>query len=114
MLGLEVWKLSIQLNCLATCSEKKKMHLFTTYGLPNLCTNYFLLFSPFVVTVEHLCPAGACFFFILFYLLLCSFTASFLCSQAYLLSFFKGCAEKVSVERFKKSIGRLCMTPFVK
>lgn len=50
-------------------AAKKKMHLFTTYGLPNLCTNYFLLFSPFVVTVEHLCPAGTCFFF--FYFIYC-------------------------------------------
>lgn len=89
----------------------QKMHLLTTYGLPNLCTNYFLLFFPFVLTMEHCVQLGSVLFF---YLLLSGFTALFLCSQAYLLSFCKGCAEKVSVERTKTSKGRVCMTPFVK
>lgn len=110
------WKYgSLAFSLIVWLLAAKKKNAFIHYlRVAQLVYKLFFTFFSFCCNCGALVSGWDLLFFLLFYLLLCSFTASFLCSQAYLLSFFKGCAEKVSVERFKKSIGRLCMTPFVK
>lgn len=70
MLGLEVWKLSIQLNFLPTCSEKNDAFINYLRVAQLVYQLFFTFFPPFVVTVERLCLAGICFFFPLLFIAL--------------------------------------------
>lgn len=103
------WKygsLAFSLIFLATCCAE---NAFINYlRVAQLVYQVFFTFFPFCRNYGALCLAGIFFFF---YLLLRGYAALFLCCQAYLLTFCKGCAEKVSVERTKTSIRRVCMTP---